>query len=184
MTTERQERCGGKPGEPGIVSALSIAGGSRRCPGCPDCLPETSPDRGVARHDQQISTPVTSSPEPSDGRAEAREVPGGESGVPADPVKMEQWLGHEQRQCGEHRPLGAERAYCYECSEKCSELGPCMGCELPVLRHELADAKARAEAAEAKVSRIRHLAAEPFTPATTLNRIEVALSTPEAEEGS
>lgn len=49
----------------------------------------------------------------------------------------------------------------------------------------IAEWVARAEAAEAKVSHIRHLATWRFiSPANKLDRIQAALSTPEAEEGS
>lgn len=49
--------------------------------------------------------------------------------------------GHEPRECGEHRTVGAHRAWCHDCTEWCYPNGPCKGCELPQLRAEVARLK-------------------------------------------
>jgi hypothetical protein len=38
------------------------------------------------------------------------------------------FLGYEPRECGEHRTVGAHRAWCFDCSEWCSPLVPCARC--------------------------------------------------------
>lgn len=43
------------------------------------------------------------------------------------------FVGHENRECGEHRTTGP-RAWCFDCSEWCYPAIPCKGCELPTLR--------------------------------------------------
>lgn len=48
--------------------------------------------------------------------------------------------GHSPRECGEHRTVGAHRAWCFGCTEWCypdPELA-CKGCRLPLLEAELA----------------------------------------------
>jgi hypothetical protein len=47
------------------------------------------------------------------------------------------FLGHEPRECGEHRTVGEHRAWCYDCGEWCYELSPCVRCEIGELRREL-----------------------------------------------
>lgn len=47
------------------------------------------------------------------------------------------WYGRPDRECGEHRPLGDHYSYCYDCSEKCSDTGPCARCELPYVVAEV-----------------------------------------------
>lgn len=44
--------------------------------------------------------------------------------------------GHENRECGEHRTVGAHRAWCHDDGEWCYPSIPCRGCELPHLRVE------------------------------------------------
>ncbi len=38
------------------------------------------------------------------------------------------FLGHEPRECGEHRTVGPHRAWCFDCSEWCYPGGPCVRC--------------------------------------------------------
>jgi hypothetical protein len=40
------------------------------------------------------------------------------------------FYGHANRECGEHRTVGAHRAWCYDCQEWCypSSDGSCRGC--------------------------------------------------------
>jgi hypothetical protein len=45
--------------------------------------------------------------------------------------------GHKGSECGEHRTVGAHRAWCHACHEWCYPDGPCKGCELPQLRAEI-----------------------------------------------
>lgn len=44
------------------------------------------------------------------------------------------FVGHEGRECGEHRTVGSHRAWCYDCQEWCYPAAPCNRCELPKLR--------------------------------------------------
>lgn len=60
--------------------------------------------------------------------------------------------GHPARECGEHRTVGAHRAWCHGCQEWCYPAGPCKGCELPALRAEVAALRALADAARALVA--------------------------------
>lgn len=39
------------------------------------------------------------------------------------------FLGFAPRSCGEHRTVGAHRAWCHECGEWCYPRVPCRGCE-------------------------------------------------------
>ena len=50
------------------------------------------------------------------------------------------FLGHAGSECGEHRTVGAHRAWCFQCSEWCYPEVPCKGCELPKLRAKLKEA--------------------------------------------
>jgi hypothetical protein len=47
------------------------------------------------------------------------------------------FVGYDMRDCGEHRTVGAHRAWCYDCSEWCypGEDGSdaCRGCALQIL---------------------------------------------------
>lgn len=45
----------------------------------------------------------------------------------------ESFVGHKPSACGTHRTTG-DRAWCFECKEWCYPNGPCMGCELALLR--------------------------------------------------
>lgn len=47
------------------------------------------------------------------------------------------FLGHSDRECGEHRTVGTHRAWCHDCSTWCYPGAPCGGCELPVLRDKI-----------------------------------------------
>jgi hypothetical protein len=44
------------------------------------------------------------------------------------------FMGYQPRECGEHRTVGAHRAWCYDCSEWCYAGGEdaCRGCSAPV----------------------------------------------------
>jgi hypothetical protein len=53
--------------------------------------------------------------------------------------------GHPDRECGEHRTVGAHRAWCYDCSEWCYPSTGCKGCELPALRKQVAELQAQDE---------------------------------------
>ncbi len=44
------------------------------------------------------------------------------------------FLGHEPRECGEHRTVGPHRAWCFDCSEWCYPSTPCVRCEIVDLR--------------------------------------------------
>lgn len=47
----------------------------------------------------------------------------------------EAFMGHQPRECGEHRTVGPHRAYCLDCCEWCypdAEMG-CKGCRIPIL---------------------------------------------------
>jgi hypothetical protein len=57
------------------------------------------------------------------------------------------WEGKQERECGEHRTCGY-RAWCFDCSEWCSETAPCIRCEVPELRAELDRARPVIDAAE------------------------------------
>ena len=50
------------------------------------------------------------------------------------------FVGHAERECGEHRTVGSHRAWCFDCSEWCYPRidAACRGCELPALRAALA----------------------------------------------
>lgn len=50
------------------------------------------------------------------------------------------WHGEEHRECGEHRTVGAHRAWCHDDGEWCYPAIPCRGCELPKLRALLKEA--------------------------------------------
>lgn len=50
----------------------------------------------------------------------------------------ENFEGHEPRDCGEHRTVGPHRAWCFSCSEWCYPKSPCVRCEAPGLRAQLA----------------------------------------------
>lgn len=39
------------------------------------------------------------------------------------------FLGHEPRECGEHRTVGSYRAWCFDCGEWCYPGDPCVRCE-------------------------------------------------------
>lgn len=54
------------------------------------------------------------------------------------PADAPEWLGFDNRECGEHRPL-IERAWCSQCREYCYQQSPCKGCELPLLRALIAE---------------------------------------------
>lgn len=56
----------------------------------------------------------------------------------------ENFEGHSDRECGEHRTVGSHRAWCFDCHEWCypNVDMACRGCELPHLRRELAEAQA------------------------------------------
>jgi hypothetical protein len=49
------------------------------------------------------------------------------------PRAEDNFHGHEGRECGEHRTAGF-RAWCFDCSEWCSQEIPCVRCEIPSLR--------------------------------------------------
>jgi hypothetical protein len=51
-------------------------------------------------------------------------------------VPEENFEGHPDRECGEHRTTGT-RAWCFACSEWCYDTVPCKGCELPMLHKAL-----------------------------------------------
>lgn len=55
------------------------------------------------------------------------------------------FLGFTGRECGEHRTVGAHRAWCYDCGEWCYPSTPCVRCELPTLRARIRDLEAAAE---------------------------------------
>lgn len=40
------------------------------------------------------------------------------------------FVGHNPRQCGEHRTVGDHRAWCHDCSEWCYPTQPCRSCLL------------------------------------------------------
>ena len=44
------------------------------------------------------------------------------------------FVGHEGRECGEHRTVGEHRAWCFDCGEWCYPEAPCIRCEAPFLR--------------------------------------------------
>lgn len=56
--------------------------------------------------------------------------------------------GHAERECDEHRTVGPHRAWCFECTEWCSQNGPYRGCELPALRAERDEERRQRETAE------------------------------------
>lgn len=76
--------------------------------------------------------------------------------------------GHPGRECGEHRTVGAHRAWCYDCTEWCypSDDGACKGCELPAVRARAVAAEAGLAAAQAKIAAVGALirAAEMMPP--------------------
>lgn len=49
--------------------------------------------------------------------------------------------GHQPRECGEHRSVGAHRAYCYDCHMWCYPRieAACHGCRNPVIEKLLDD---------------------------------------------
>jgi hypothetical protein len=67
---------------------------------------------------------------------------------------MDDFLGHEGRDCGEHRP-GNGRAWCFDCSEWCYPEEPCTRCELPMLRAELVNVRVEAGQLTAALDRVR-----------------------------
>lgn len=96
---------------------------------------------------------------------------GGNADAPS--TARTEFTGYAGRECGEHRTVGAHRAWCHDCSEWCYPEMPCKGCELPKLRaelsqfYDLAAEPTLAEAlgaireafeAEAKYERLRDLA--------------------------
>ncbi len=44
------------------------------------------------------------------------------------------FMGHEPRECGEHRTVGPHRAWCFGCQEWCYPNAPCVRCEIVILR--------------------------------------------------
>lgn len=44
------------------------------------------------------------------------------------------FVGHEPRECGEHRTVGDHRAWCHDCGEWCYPRIPCLRCEIIPLR--------------------------------------------------
>jgi hypothetical protein len=44
------------------------------------------------------------------------------------------FVGHEPRECGEHRTVGTYRAWCYDCQEWCYPDSPCVRCAIVTLR--------------------------------------------------
>jgi hypothetical protein len=48
--------------------------------------------------------------------------------------------GHVGRECGEHRTVGAHRAWCHDCTEWCYPEIPCRGCRIPQLEAALNEA--------------------------------------------
>lgn len=58
--------------------------------------------------------------------------------------------GHQPRDCGEHRTVGAHRAWCHDCSEWCYPRidMACKGCEIVQLRERLAAVELWMEHAE------------------------------------
>lgn len=44
------------------------------------------------------------------------------------------FVGHEPRECRDHRTVGIHRAWCYDCSEWCYPRMPCIRCEIIPLR--------------------------------------------------
>jgi len=47
------------------------------------------------------------------------------------------FMGFSLADCGEHRTVGAHRAWCYQDTEWCYPSSPCRGCELPSLRERI-----------------------------------------------
>lgn len=43
------------------------------------------------------------------------------------------FVGHDGRECGEHRTVGSHRAWCFDCGEWCYPNSPCVRCERPFL---------------------------------------------------
>jgi len=49
------------------------------------------------------------------------------------------FMGFSLADCGEHRTVGAHRAWCYQDTEWCYPSSPCRGCELPTLRQQIVE---------------------------------------------
>jgi len=47
---------------------------------------------------------------------------------------MGYFQGFEQRECGDHRTVGAHRAWCHDCTEWCYPDYPCVRCEIGAIR--------------------------------------------------
>jgi hypothetical protein len=62
--------------------------------------------------------------------------------------ELDDFVGHDDRECGDHRTVGQHCAWCFDCSEWCYPQAPCKGCELPTLHKRV---KRMAEAARAAV---------------------------------
>lgn len=69
------------------------------------------------------------------------------SGLHAD---EDNFVGHNIRECGEHRTVGPHRAWCFDCGEWCYPASPCSGCEAPILTAERDALAARVEALTAQ----------------------------------
>lgn len=71
---------------------------------------------------------------------EVADVGGGVVGSEAVFDELGHFLGHEPRECGEHRTVGEHRAWCFADSEWCYPTEPCRGCEIVGLRARAAGA--------------------------------------------
>jgi len=72
------------------------------------------------------------------------------------------FIGHDGRECGEHRTVGPHRAWCFDCTEWCYPEAPCVRCEAPKVEGARDRWKARAEQAEEQVAAIRTLITEDY----------------------
>jgi hypothetical protein len=101
--------------------------------------------------------------------------------VTAAEQPMTNFEGHTPRDCGEHRTVGAHRAWCHDCREWCYPGAGCQGCELPGLRTELTVLRrAVAEVVRSCHSRIvyTHSGQPAVTVATILTAVASAADQP------
>jgi hypothetical protein len=62
-----------------------------------------------------------------------RDPSSGAGSAPVPQPAQAFFTGHEPRECGEHRTVGAHRAWCFACTEWCYPSDGCKGCRLGLL---------------------------------------------------
>lgn len=62
------------------------------------------------------------------GRSQTQEM------VYSEDERGRYFYGFQPRECGEHRTVGAHRAWCFDCGEWCYPPAPCVRCEIVGLR--------------------------------------------------